>query len=170
MFSMLPYAVYSVFHVASYTRSSLIPTISPKVTLDPAGSPNTKPVLATNPLSDRIGWFVKEYYDSAMSVVAGLEIAIWIRLLLSAIFFQRRSWILIAIFTAFLRTRFSQSTHLQNSFSQLDARVNTMLGSQNIPPAARQGWDTVKLAARRFHDATDAHKYMGSPAGLKKSS
>lgn len=171
MFAMLPYAIYSIFHVATYTRSNLIPTISPKMTAPPAGTPNAKPVPAPNPLSDKIGWFVKEYYDNAMSVVSGLEIAIWIRLLLSVILFQRRSWILIACYTAFLRTRFAQSTHVQNSFGQLDARVNTILGAQNIPPAARQGWDGVKVAARSFHDATDAHKYIGggAPAAKKAS-
>lgn len=171
IFAMLPYAIYSIFHVATYARSNLIPTISPKMTLPPAGTPNAKPVPAPNPLSDKIGWFVKEYYDSAMSVVAGLEVATWIRLLLSAIFFQRRSWILIALYTAFLRARFSQSMHVQNSFGQLDARVNTILGAQNIPPAARQGWDTVKGAARQFHDATDVHRYTGAAtAGAKKAS
>lgn len=152
--------------MATYTRANLIPTISPpKPAADGAGS-GAKPKV-NSPLADKIGLFVKEYYDASMSVVSGLEILLWIRLLLAAIFFQRRSWILIALYTAFLRARFAQSTHVQNSFSQLGARVDSLVGAQGTPPAARQVWEGVKSGAKQFHDVTDASKYLQSGAARK---
>lgn len=165
--ALLPYSVYSIFHVATYTRANLIPVISPPKAAADGSSPKPK---ANSPLADKIGNFVKEYYDASMSVVSGLELLLWVRIALSAIFFQRRSWILITLYTIFLRARYAQSSHTQNSFSQLGARVDSLVGAQGTPPAARQVWEGVKSAARQFHDATDAGKYVQTGAPAKKSS
>ncbi len=169
--AMLPYGIYSVFHVATYLRANIIPTVIPPKPAAPAAgaSPSAKQ-FTSHPLSDSIGTFVKEYYDTSMSVVSGLEILLWIRLLLAAVFFQRRSWILLAIYTAFLRARFSQSLHVQNSFSQLEARIDNLVGSQGTPPVAKQVWDGVKGGARQFHAATDVNKYVNGAAAPKKTS
>ncbi|KAK4463174.1 nucleoporin POM33, partial [Cladorrhinum samala] len=162
--ALLPYGIYSVFHVATYTRANLIPTIFPPQQVAPAAgaSPNGKPQYAPHPMSDAIGAFVKKYYDASMSIVSGLEIAIWARLLLSAIFWQRRSWILIAVYTAFLRARYAQSSHVQNSFAQLEARIDNLIGAQGTPPALRQAWDAAKNAARQFHAVSDVSKYVNA--------
>ncbi|KAK4150148.1 hypothetical protein C8A00DRAFT_37239 [Chaetomidium leptoderma] len=170
--ALLPYGIYSIFHVATYIRATLIPTLFPPQKINPpaGASPSAKPQYTQHPASDAIGSFVKQYYDSSMSVVASLEILLWIRLLLAAIFFQRRSWILIAIYTAFLRARFAQSSHVQGSFSQLEARVDNLIGAQGTPPVARQVWDGVKGTARQFHSATDVNKYANGAAAPKKTS
>jgi len=170
--AMLPYGIYSVFHVATYTRANVIPTVLPAKPVAPVAgaSPSSKPQQPSHPLADAIGNFVKEYYDTSMSVVSGLEILLWIRLLLAAIFFQRRSWILLALYTVFLRSRFAQSVHVQNSFSQLEARIDNLVGSQGTPPVARQVWDGVKGGARQFHSATDVNKYVNGSAVPKKTS
>ncbi|KAI0165696.1 hypothetical protein GGR57DRAFT_132444 [Xylariaceae sp. FL1272] len=161
--ALLPYGIYSIFHVATYTRSNVMPTIQPTKT--PAGA-KAQP----NPVSEAIGAFVKQYYDSSMSVVSGLEIALWIRLFISALLFQSRSWILLGLYTTFLRMRFSQNSHVQNSFSALETRVDSLVGSQGTPPVARSVWDGVKGGARQFHTYTDASRYMGGSGAPKKTS
>lgn len=170
--AMLPYGIYSIFHFATYTRSNLIPTIIPPKQITPAtgASPSGKPQFAPHPIADAIGSFVKEYYDTSMLVVSGLEILLWIRLLLAAIFFQRRSWILLAIYTTFVRARFAQSSHVQQSFSLLEAKVDNLVGAQGTPPVARQVWEGVKGGARQFHSATDVNKHLNGAAVPKKTS
>ncbi|KAK0701915.1 hypothetical protein B0T26DRAFT_536306 [Lasiosphaeria miniovina] len=169
--AMLPYGIYSIFHVATYTRANLVPTfLPPQKVAPPAGaSPSAKPQVVPHPLSDAIGAFVKKYYDASMSIVAGLEIALWVRILFSVILFHRRSWILIAIYTVFLRARFAQSPHIRNSFSLFEARIDNLVGAQGTPPAARQAWDTIKGGARQFHTATDVNKYVNGAAAPKKA-
>lgn len=169
--AMLPYGVYSVFHVATYTRANLIPTIQPPQQVAGAGaSPGGKPTYKPNAIADTIGKFVKEYYDASMGLVAVLEILLWGRLFLSAITFRKGSWILIALYTAFLRARFAQSSFVQGQFRQLEARIDSLVGAQTTPPAARQVWDTLKNSLRTFHDATDLGKYVhGAPAAKKAS-
>jgi len=168
--AMLPFGIYSIFHVATYTRTNLIPTLQPPQVAAAAASPGGKPTYKPNALADTIGKFVKEYYDASMGLVAILEILLWGRLLLSAITFSKGSWILIAIYTAFLRARFAQSSFVQAQFRQLEARVDALVGGQSTPPVARQVWDTVKGGARTFHDATDVGKYVNGPATPKKAS
>lgn len=169
--ALVPYGIYSVFHVATYIRTNIIPTVVPPQKLSPPaqGSPSAKPQYTQHPASDAIGAFVKQYYDSSMSIVSGLEILLWIRLVFGAILFQQRSWILLAIYTAFLRARFSQSSHVQGSFAQLEARIDNLIGAQGTPPVARQVWDGVKGAARQFYAATDVNKYVNGAAAPKKA-
>ncbi|KAI0399698.1 hypothetical protein F4802DRAFT_588467 [Xylaria palmicola] len=164
--ALLPYGIYSVFHVATYTRSNVLPTLQPNKA--PAGAPGAKP--QGSPLADSIGSFVKTYYDASMSVVSSLEICLWLRILLSAALFQNRSWILLGLYTAFLRARFSQSSHVQNSFNALELRVDSVVGAQGTPPAARSVWEGVKGGTRQFYAATDLSKYTGGSGVPKKTS
>ena len=165
--ALLPFTVYSIFHVATYTRGILLPTIQPPPPT-PAGQ---KPKASA--LSDSIGRFVKDYYDASMSIVAGLEIALWFRILGSAFLFVKGSWVLIVIYTLFLRARISQSTFVQGMLKQLGAHGDAVANRQDMPPAARSAWDGFKGAAAKAHDATDINKYVGgaqAPAPQKKAS
>jgi len=168
--AMLPFGVYSVFHVATYTRTNLIPTLQPPQILTPAASPGGKPTYKPNAMSDTIGKFVKEYYDASMGLVAILEIFLWFRLLISAITFSKGSWILLTVYTAFLRARFAQSSFVQGSFKTLEARVDALVGGQSLPPAVNQVWGGVKTSARTFHDATDISKYIGGKSAAPAAS
>lgn len=158
--AVLPFAVYSVFHVATYVRSNLLPTIQPPQATGPAGS---KP--ASSGASEAIGKFVKEYYDGSMTLVAMLEIALWFRVVGSALLFQKGSWILLAVYTVFFRARVAQSSFVQDAINQLTARVDAQLANQSTPPAARQGWATFKNIIRQAADATDIRRYVGGQQG-----
>lgn len=173
--ALLPFTVYSIFHVATYTRTNIIPTLSPPKAA-PAGpsSPASPKPANTSPLGNAIGKFVKEYYDASMMLVAGLEIGLWFRLLLSAITFTKGSWILLGIYTVFLRARFHQSPFVQGAFSHGSARVDSHVQNANVPPAVRQGWESLKGAGRKGVEMTHPNKFMGSagasPAPQKKAS
>jgi hypothetical protein len=160
--AVLPFVVYSLFHVLTYTRANLLPVISP--------TSDGKPKVGG--LSDTIGQFVKNYYDQSMTIVAALEIALWFRLLLSAVTFTKGSWILIAIYTAFFRARYAQSSFVQGAVSNITARIDAQFANQSTSPAVRNAWETVKGLLRQAHDATDVRKYVGAQqqsAGPKKA-
>ncbi|KAI1002422.1 Nucleoporin [Podosphaera aphanis] len=165
--AMLPFGVYSIFHIATYTRTNLVPTLQAG-----ASSTGTSSASSTNQssaISDTIGRFVKEYYDASMGLVAILEIALWGRIFVSAISFASGSWVLIAIYTAFLRARYAQSSFVQGQFRQLEARIDSLVGAQSTPPTVRQAWGTLKSSLRIFHDATDVSKYVGGVPVQKKA-
>lgn len=167
--ALLPYCVYSIFHVLTYSRANLIPALQPPSATAPTSSPGARS-SATHPIADKIGVFVRSYYEDSMAIVASLEIFLWIRVALSALFFQSRSWLILTVYTAFLRSRFVQSPHVQHAFRLLEARVDGLVGSQGTPPAARQVWEQVKGGVRQFYAATDVSKYSSAGAAPKKAS
>lgn len=168
----LPFTVYSIFHIATYTRSNLLPTVSPQpATAAPAtGAPATTKPKAGG-LSDSIGRFVKEYYDASMTIVGVLEIALWFRVLGSALLFTKGSWVLLIVYTAFFRARYAQSSFVQGAIGQIGARADQYFANQSTPPAARNAWQTVKGLLKQGVDATDLQKYAGAQpqAGPKKA-
>ena len=105
-----------------------------------------------------------------MMLVASLEIFLWFRVLFSAIIFTKGSWILLAIYSVFLRARYSQSSFVQSAVAHGSARVDAVLAGQGTPPAARQTWETIKRLVRQATDATDIGKYLGPQQnGTKKT-
>ena len=120
---------------------------------------------SSSPLADTIGKFVKEYYDASMTLVASLELFLWFRVLFSAIIFTKGSWILLTIYTVFVRARYSQSSFVQGAISQGGARVDALVSGQGTPPAVRQGWDTVKGLLRQATEATELRRYVGGQQG-----
>ncbi|KAL8657771.1 MAG: hypothetical protein Q9226_001587 [Calogaya cf. arnoldii] len=167
--ALLPFTVYSVFHVATYTRANLIPTFQP-AQQSPAGSasPGGRPATKSSPLADTIGRFVKEYYDASMTLVASLEIFLWFRVLGSAVIFTKGSWILLAIYTVFVRARYSQSSFVQGAIGQGVDRVDALVANQSTPPAGRQAWETIKRLGRQATDATDINRYVGAKGQAPK--
>ncbi|KZF23358.1 hypothetical protein L228DRAFT_282091 [Xylona heveae TC161] len=162
--AILPFAVYSVFHVATYTRANLIPTIQPPQAT-PAGA---KP--ASNKLADTIGKFVKEYYDASMHVVAVLEILLFFRLLAGALTFGKGTWILFGIYSVFFRARYSQSSFVQHAIGNAVAHADAIIANQSTPPVVRQAWDSIKGVTRQAVDATEARRYTGAAGpGVKKA-
>ncbi|KAF2683908.1 hypothetical protein K458DRAFT_303838 [Lentithecium fluviatile CBS 122367] len=164
--AVLPFAVYSVFHVATYVRSNLLPTIQPQ---QPGASPAGAKPKASG-ASEMIGKFVKEYYDGSMTLVAILEIALWFRVFGSALLFQKGSWILLVVYTIFFRARVTQSSFVQGAISQITSRVDAQLANQSTPPAARQGWQTFKNIIKQAADATDIRRYVGGQQAVPKKS
>ena len=112
-------------------------------------------------MADTIGRFVKEYYDASMTLVASLELALWFRILFSAIIFTKGSWILLAIYTVFIRARYSQSSFVQGAVGQFSGRVDALMANQSTPPAVRQGWESVKGVSRKAADQTDINRFAG---------
>lgn len=162
--ALLPFTVYSIFHIATYTRGILLPTIQPA----PPAAAGQKP--KSSALSDAIGRFVKDYYDMSMSLVATLEIALWFRLLASAVLFQKGSWILIVVYTVFLRARISQSTFVQGMLHLIGAQGDGIAQRQDVPPAVRSGWESFKGVAKTAHDQTDINRYVqGQQSAPKKA-
>ena len=164
--ALLPFAVYSVFHVATYSRTNLIPTIQPPTA--PAGASPGKATVKSSPLAENIGKFVKQYYDASMTLVSGLEIALWFRVFFSATTFSKGSWVLLLVYTVFLRSRYSQSTFVQGAFHGAAARIDALVANQSTPGQVRQLWQTIKGLVWQATNATDLRKYTGAQS-MKKS-
>jgi transmembrane protein 33 len=106
-----------------------------------------------------------------MGLVASLELALLLRLVLSALTFSKGSWVLLLVYLAFFRSRYSQSSFVQDAVINAAAWIDTAVSHQSTPPAVRQGWETFKNFVRQGYEATDMKRYIAGytppPAGKK---
>ncbi|GFF43369.1 hypothetical protein IFM46972_07182 [Aspergillus udagawae] len=170
--ALLPFSVYSVFHVATYTRAHLIPTLQPPSqgatgVASPSSPGSPKPAAKQSPLADTIGRFVKQYYDTSMDLVAGLEMALLFRLVVSLLTFSKGSIVLFILYLAFFRARYSQSSFVQQAVRHFTARVDASVSHQSTPPAVRQGWEQFKNVVRQGYETTDLSRYTSGAAAKK---
>lgn len=168
--ALLPFTVYSVFHVATYSRAHLIPTLQPPqggAAASPTSPGAPKPPVKQSPLAESIGRFVKQYYDTSMDLVAGLEMALLFRLIVSILTFSKGSFVLLFIYSAFFRARYSQSSFVQQAVRHFTARVDASVSHQSTPPAVRQGWESFKGVVRQAYESTDLGRMIGK-ADAKK--
>ncbi|CCX07598.1 hypothetical protein FPQ18DRAFT_283334 [Pyronema domesticum] len=144
-FALFPFAVYSTFHFLSYLRSNLLPVIAPTTS------------------AEAISRFVKKNYDTSMHLVANLEILLWARVFLYALFFQN-SWILLAIYTLFLRARYAQSAFIRDAMRGIEMRGDAVIGEPTIPEGVKNAWNVAKTAIKRFGEVSNI---QGAPAAQK---
>ncbi|KAF3925822.1 hypothetical protein ABW20_dc0102659 [Dactylellina cionopaga] len=164
--ALLPFTIYSTFHFLTYLRTALIPTLLPTpatpVAPSPSGSagaaagaPPAQPKKGNaNLISDTISKFVKSHYDTSMAIVANLELALWCRLLLGCLIFYN-SWILLIIYTVFLRIRVAQSPFVRQALGTAEGLVDGYVADPRAPPAARNVWASIKDGVRKFASYTD---------------
>lgn len=171
--ALLPFTVYSVFHVATYSRSNLIPTLQPPVDGSAPASPSSpnspkspRQSAKQPPLAEAIGRFIKQYYDASMGLVASLEMALLFRLVLSVLSFSKGNYALLIIYLAFFRARYAQSSFVQETVHHLTMRIDASISHQSIPPQARQAWYTFKDVVRRGYVMTDVNRF--GPDAAKK--
>ncbi|KAF5863435.1 hypothetical protein ETB97_010066 [Aspergillus alliaceus] len=168
--ALLPFSVYSIFHVATYSRAHLIPTLQPPAQgaagpASPSSPGSAKP--ASSPLADTIGRFVKQYYDASMDLVAGLEMALLFRLAVGILTFSKGAIVLFFIYVAFFRARYTQSSFVQQAVRHFTARVDASVSHQSTPPAVRQGWETFKGVIRQAYENTDMSRLTAGAPGKK---
>lgn len=148
-FALFPFAVYSTFHFLTYTRTNLLPALIPTA----AGAPPPT-------ITETLGKFVKNNYDASMHLVANLEILLWVRIFLYCLVFKN-SWILLAIYTVFLRARFSQSVFVRDAFKGLELRGDATIVDARVPEGLRSAWTVGKTIVKRFGEVTDVGKMLG---------
>lgn len=175
--ALLPFTVYSVFHIATYTKSNLIPTFQPGVQPAKPASPSAtsptslKQPTVRSPLAETLTQFTRQYYEPSMGLVATLEVVLLFRLVLSALTFSRGSWVLLLAYLSFFRSRYAQSSFVQQAVRHLTARADTYIAHQSTPPSVRQGWEMSKRFVQQGYEATDLARYVyrnGPAAGAKK--
>ncbi|KAF8242153.1 hypothetical protein K440DRAFT_167938 [Wilcoxina mikolae CBS 423.85] len=151
-FALLPFTVYSTFHFLTYVRTNIIPTITP----------GAQPGLA-----EAINKFVKKNYDASMHLVAHLEILLWARVFLYVLVLQN-SWLLLVVYTFFLRARYAQSVFVKDAMKGLELRGDALSVDARVPEGAKTAWGIAKTLVKRFGEMTDVGKMMGVQQSVKK--
>jgi hypothetical protein len=138
--ALIPFWTFSTFHVATFTRTTLVPKFFPP-TPNPNGQGSTP-----SPIAKTIQSFVKKYYDPSMKLVAYVELAIFARVLFGLLLW-RNSLLMPIIYGMFLRARYFQSPFTRQAFASLDAVILQGLNHPSVHgsvPQAKTYYDMLK--------------------------
>jgi len=71
----------------------------------------------------------------------------------------------LAIYTIFLRTRYSQSSFVRDALKGIEVRGNALTADNNIPDGVKSAWNTMKSSVKSFGEFTDLGRYLGGGGG-----
>ncbi|KIO02410.1 hypothetical protein M404DRAFT_16115 [Pisolithus tinctorius Marx 270] len=141
--ALIPFFIFSLFHVLTFTRTTLMPRFLPPGPPATAGG-----APQPHPLAKRLQLWVKVNYDKAMRVVAYAELAILVRVVFGVIFFKN-SFIAPLVFLHFLRQRYYQSAFTRDAIAVTDGRVTELVRRSGNPVVA-EVWDKARELFARW--------------------
>ncbi|KAI0786037.1 hypothetical protein C8Q75DRAFT_299533 [Abortiporus biennis] len=159
--ALMPYAIFSLFHALTFTRTTLMPQLLPP------GPPSTSSGQPTpHPIAKKLQVWVKSNYDPAMKAVAYIELLIMFRVALGAILFQN-SFIAPLVYAHFLRQRYYQSQFTRSAVADVNRRVDVYIQKPGTPPVLVQVWGKFKMLIGRWTGSTLAPQ-AGAGAGARQ--
>lgn len=155
--TLVPYVTFSLFHVLTFLRTTIIPMIFPHSSSTPARAEGQ--AAAPAPAPARAAKFiqtcefhiiqkslyslllsgVKSNYDPAMRFVAYSEVAIFARVLFGALLF-RNSLLAPLFYAHFLRLRFYMSSFTRGAFQHVGSVLDGYTQHPSCPPAVRRAY------------------------------
>lgn len=154
--SLVPFVTFSLFHVLTFLRTTLIPIVFPSGSPAPganqAAAGGAPAVQATAPpakIAKFIQSWVKANYDPAMRFVAYAEVAIFARVLLGALLL-RNSLLAPLFYAHFLRLRFYMSSFTRAAFQHVKSILDGYTQHQSCPPVVRKAYLTLTDLISRY--------------------
>ncbi|KAK2462071.1 hypothetical protein APHAL10511_006534 [Amanita phalloides] len=158
-FALVPYAIFSLFHALTFTRTTLLPQILPPGPATTAGG-----APQPHPFSKKLQVWVKNNYDYAMRVVAYTEVLILLRVILGAIMFQN-SFVSPVVYAHFLRQRYYHSAFTRDAVGDVGNRMDGYIRQQS--PAVVQIWEKGKAFVSRWMGVTLTQNQTATAAGRR---
>lgn len=156
--TLIPFVTFSLFHVLTFLRTTVIPIAFPSASPAPAtnqaaaaagGATPTQPSGPTAKVAKFIQGWVKANYDPAMRFVAYAEVAIFARVLFGALLF-RNSLMAPLFYAHFLRLRFYMSSFTRAAFQHVKSILDGYTQHQSCPPVVRKAYLTLTDLISRY--------------------
>ncbi|KAI7902238.1 uncharacterized protein BX663DRAFT_512236 [Cokeromyces recurvatus] len=135
-FTLLPFVIYSVFHVNDFGKNNIIPCL-------PASVQTKLPLISIvkNMNTDKL-------YEQLMPIVSKIEIYIIMTRLVLGLFVLRSSLFSILLYGQFLHMRYYMSPYTREVLTQLGQRIDQLLtpptAHPNLPPTIIHAYTKVK--------------------------
>ncbi|KAJ1906906.1 Transmembrane nucleoporin [Coemansia sp. IMI 209127] len=153
--TLVPFVVFSLFHVLTYARSVLIPTVFPNITQEIERARRAEQQQATMPaismparVSKFLGDWSTKYYSPALREVGVWEVAVicvWVSV--GALTFQT-PFVAPLVYLQFLRMRYALSAPTRAAFRRvrawLDRTLTPPMASANVPGVVTDSYIRVR--------------------------
>ncbi|KAI3481134.1 hypothetical protein L1887_56604 [Cichorium endivia] len=146
--TILPFVTFSLFHVLTFVRTTILPAVFPTPT-PPAQGAAQGATQQQSKLARMVQGWVKANYDPAMRFVAYAEVAIFARVLFGALLW-RNSLMAPLFYAHFLRLRFYMSSFTRAAFQHVGAVLDGYTQHQSCPPGVRKVYLTLTDLVARY--------------------
>ncbi|KAI0336052.1 hypothetical protein GY45DRAFT_1366153 [Cubamyces sp. BRFM 1775] len=146
--ALVPYAIFSLFHALTFTRTTLLPQFLP-----PGPPPQPGAAPTPHPLAKKLQVWVKANYDNAMRAVAFTELVIFARVILGVLL-RRNALLTPILYAHFLRQRWYQSKFTRDAVALVHARIYAFVTSPGKPPVVAQIYTQVTDLTRKWAGST----------------
>lgn len=130
--SLVPYLLFSVFHVLVYLKTTLLPQVF------------SQTLEQKSKLVVFIDKFVLDYNERCMYWVSTTELIILVLLIIRAICFVTRSWIVLVVYILFIKVKYETSKYMKAAFSQWRVRMDGVISHPSVPPQAKAAYNQFK--------------------------
>ncbi|QID86582.1 Transmembrane nucleoporin [Saccharomyces pastorianus] len=151
-FSLIPFFAFAVFHVLIYVEKVILPKVFHLSSKESSG------------ILRFIDKFVVQYNDLCMHWVGTAELLIFILILFRAILCFQRSWIMLAVYAAFIKLRYENSKYMKAAFAQWRVRMDGIISHPSVPPYVKRAYNAVKMSLVRVSQI----RLSGAPQETKK--
>ncbi|CCF58873.1 hypothetical protein KAFR_0F02760 [Kazachstania africana CBS 2517] len=152
--SLLPYLSFSIFHSLKYVTNVLLPTVWK--------------FNAEDKIITVLRNFITDYNEKCMYWVGTTEIITFIILFFKAILFYRRSWILLVVYTLFIKIRYEVSKYSKTAFAQWRVRLDGLISHPSVPIPVKKGYDCFKTNLIKFSNFKITQAAGAEPAATEK--
>jgi len=148
--ALVPYAVFSLFHALTFTRTNILPKIFPAAPTAPAGpgSAANQPPPQSG-IAKTIQVWVKTNYDTAMVVVARLELLILLRAIVG-VPLMKNSLLVPIVYAHFLRSRYYYSSFTRDAVNTTTALIESYVNKEATPPIVKKAYGIAKTFIGRW--------------------
>lgn len=122
---LVPFAVFSTFHVLGYLKNVLLPAVG-----------------ANKALSARFSSFIAGNNGRLLVFVANVEFVLLLHVLLRALFFRKRAWIVLVVYGFFMKLRFDRSPYTRGVFKEYEVRLDGIFADPRM--WGGEWWERIK--------------------------
>ncbi|SCV04066.1 LAMI_0H13146g1_1 [Lachancea mirantina] len=132
--TLVPYVVFSLFHVLTYVKSVVLPQLSEQ------GQPSR--------LKGPIDNFVRENNGKSMLWVSFAELVCLLLVLVRALLCYRSSWLVLLVFSAFIKIRYETSPHMRSCVKKWEVHVDGLVSHPQVPARVKGFYVRMKNQIR----------------------
>ncbi|CAG59455.1 uncharacterized protein GVI51_G03641 [Nakaseomyces glabratus] len=155
--SLVPYFMFSVFHVLVYLKTTLLPQV-----FNQTVESKSKVVMF-------IDKFVLDYNERCMYWVSTTELLMLFLLFVRAVLFFSRSWIVLVVFTLFIKVKYETSKYMQAAFAQWRVRMDGVISHPSVPPQIKSLYNQLKFQLVQLSKVTITRAAPGTHGSTSAS-
>lgn len=134
--AIIPFFAFSVFHVVNFTGNEILPLFESQKLVQFGG---------------KLKQLCLSYHELPREASASSEILTLFYLLANAIFWSRYSWLMLGLYSVFIKLKSESSVFTKTELKSWEVRVDGIVSSQNVPPMMKQYWGQLKVAIKSLN-------------------